>query len=89
MIALVSTFAAVHALALRASKNCRQHTKLTAREIECLRWAADGKSEWEIGEIAGLSEHTVDRHVGSARRKLGSTTRCGAVATALRLGFIS
>ena len=31
---------------------------LSRREQETLQWAAEGKTEWEIGRILGLSEHT-------------------------------
>ncbi|WP_334536923.1 LuxR C-terminal-related transcriptional regulator [Bradyrhizobium sp. AZCC 2230] len=28
---------------------------LSPRELECLEWAARGKSAWEIGRILGIS----------------------------------
>ncbi|MGO8778931.1 MAG: helix-turn-helix transcriptional regulator [Rhodomicrobium sp.] len=89
MISLISNFALGRAIELRNRGSRRKLTKLTGREVECLKWAAEGKSEWEIGQILGLSEHTVDRHMANARRKLGARTRGQAIATAMRLGLIS
>jgi LuxR family quorum sensing-dependent transcriptional regulator len=62
--------------------------KLTAREIEVLRWVANGKSAWEIGEILHITKRTVDEHVQTAVRKLGAVNRTHAVALALCDGII-
>jgi len=62
--------------------------KLTLRETECLGWAAQGKSEWEISQILGISEHTAEKHLINARVKLGAVNRVHAVATAIRQGLI-
>jgi LuxR family quorum sensing-dependent transcriptional regulator len=61
---------------------------LTARETEVLRWVANGKSAWEIGEILDITKRTVDAHVQSGVRKLGAVNRTHAVALALRAGVI-
>ncbi|WP_397417835.1 LuxR C-terminal-related transcriptional regulator [Phenylobacterium sp.] len=58
--------------------------RLTARERGVLTWVAEGKSDWEIGMILGLSETTVRFHVDNARRKLGAANRTHAVARFLR-----
>lgn len=57
-----------------------QIEKLTARENDCLRWVAAGKSDWEIGRILGIAPTTVKFHVERARRKLGAHSRTQAVA---------
>jgi len=57
-------------------------------EHEVLQWAAEGKTEWEIGLILGLSEHTADKFIRSARLKLHAANRTHAVAQAMRLGLI-
>ena len=62
---------------------------LSNREQEVLQWAAEGKSEWEIGFILGLSEHTAEKFIRSARMKLHAGNRTHAVARALRLGLIT
>jgi DNA-binding CsgD family transcriptional regulator len=53
---------------------------LSARERECLRWVAEGKTDWEIGVILGISAATARFHVDRARRKLGAHSRAQAVA---------
>lgn len=60
--------------------------RLTPREQECLYWVAEGKSDWEIGEILSLSEHTVHSYIESAKRKFDVTTRIQAVVRALGEG---
>lgn len=65
-----------------------EHRRLTPREQECLQWAALGKSEWEISQILGISEHTAEKHLLNAKTKLGSANRTQAVAEALRIGII-
>jgi LuxR family quorum sensing-dependent transcriptional regulator len=62
---------------------------LSRREQEALQWAAEGKTEWEIGRILGLSEHTAEKFIRSACSKLHAGNRTHAVARALRLGLIT
>jgi DNA-binding CsgD family transcriptional regulator len=47
---------------------------LSPRELECLEWAAQGKSAWETGRILGISRHTVASYLDSAKEKLGVRT---------------
>ena len=61
---------------------------LSLREIECLGWAARGKTEEDIGTILGRSRETVHFHLGNASRKLGASNRTHAVAIACALGLI-
>jgi DNA-binding CsgD family transcriptional regulator len=66
-----------------------QKIKLTDRERECLLWAAEGKTSWEIANIIHVSERTVTFHLQNVTRKMGVSTRQHAVARALSLGLIS
>jgi DNA-binding CsgD family transcriptional regulator len=61
---------------------------LSPRERDCLALIADGKSDWEIGELLAIAETTVDTHVRNARRKLGARSRAQAVALSLAAGLI-
>lgn len=61
---------------------------LTERQLECLRWAAAGKSSADIGAIVGLSPRTVDDHLAAACRRLGVRTRVQAVVLALQSQLI-
>ena len=55
---------------------------LSRREAECLEWASQGKSSWEIGRILGISPYTVSSYLSSAKKKLGVRT---VVQAAIRL----
>lgn len=61
---------------------------LTARELECLQWAMQGKSSWEIAQILRRSEATVNFHVANAKKKFKVQTRQQAVIKAIKLGLI-
>ena len=52
---------------------------LTARELDCLHWAAQGKTNWEIGEILEISENTVRFHFKNSFAKLAVSSRSQAV----------
>lgn len=62
--------------------------KLSAREIECLRWAAAGKSSEEIAIILGISVYTVSSYFKTATRKLDAVNRMQAIARAMRMQLI-
>lgn len=62
--------------------------KLTKRELECLRWAADGKTNWEIGEILGVTKRTVVFHLQNAAGKLNTANRYHTVAQAINTGLV-
>jgi len=53
---------------------------LTERERDALALVAEGKTDWEISVILGLSEATARFHVDNGRRKLGAVNRAQAVA---------
>ena len=62
--------------------------ELNKRELECLNWAAAGKTSGEIALIVTLSEHTVNHYLNACCKKLDSVNRTQAVAKAVRLGII-
>ena len=61
---------------------------LTDREKECLLWAAEGKTGWEIANIVNISERTVTFHLQNAAQKLGVVNRRQAISRALSMGLI-
>ncbi|HET7847672.1 MAG TPA: LuxR family transcriptional regulator [Pseudolabrys sp.] len=89
MMSLVTAYAFGHALNLRVKRIEAANARITPREQEILQWAAAGKTEWEIGEILNISEHTVDKFFRSARSKLNATNRTQAVAEAFRRYIIT
>lgn len=61
---------------------------LSAREIEVLRWTADGKTSSEVGMIMNIAERTVNFHVNSALEKLGAVNKTSATIKAAMLGLL-
>ncbi len=61
---------------------------LTLREIEVLRWTADGKTSSEVGQIMNISERTVNFHVNNAIEKLNTTNKTAAVIKAAMLRLL-
>lgn len=61
---------------------------LSRRELECLKWAAEGKTAWETSVILAVSERCVRFHLDQARQKLNCQTKVQAVAKAVSLGVM-
>lgn len=61
---------------------------LSPRESEVLLWVARGKSNAAIGEILGISAHTVDAHLRRIFLKLGVFDRISAALRGLGFGLI-
>lgn len=58
--------------------------RLTPRELECLEWAARGKSTGDTAVILGVAQSTIVFHLENAKAKLGVRTICQAVACLAR-----
>ena len=61
---------------------------LSQREAEVLKWTAQGKTASDVGMILGLTTRTVNFHISSAIRKLGTSNKTSAVVLATQRGFI-
>lgn len=62
--------------------------KLSRREIECLRWAAVGKTDSEVALILQRSCATIRFHIHNAALKLNAVNRSQAVFKAGQLGYL-
>jgi DNA-binding CsgD family transcriptional regulator len=62
---------------------------LSRRQLECLRWAEMGKSARDTGQILGISQRTVEKHLEQAYEALGVRTRIQAVVRARQLGLLN
>lgn len=62
--------------------------KVSPREREVILWCSAGKTNWEIGQILGISEKTVQHEIASASRKLNCVNRAQLIAESIRLGLI-
>jgi LuxR family quorum-sensing system transcriptional regulator CciR len=96
----LESLAAAHyvgALAFDAAENLREPKsdaprgpQLTPRQRDCVVLVAQGKSDWEIGQVLGISESTVHKHIEDAKRRFGVSTRVQLVVRSLfdaRLSF--
>jgi DNA-binding CsgD family transcriptional regulator len=62
--------------------------QLSPREIECLQWAAAGKSDADIAVLVGIKPATAHFHIERAKKRLGVKTRVEAVAVGVLHGVI-
>ncbi|MEA9429375.1 LuxR C-terminal-related transcriptional regulator [Aeromonas caviae] len=62
--------------------------ELSDREKECLFWASEGKTSWEIATILGISERTVNFHLNQVTNKTDSRNRNQAIAKSISSGII-
>ena len=63
-------------------------SNLTARELEILRIAAQGRTNREIADQLSLSVNTVRNHMQHVLNKLGAHSKLEATAVAVRLGLV-
>jgi DNA-binding CsgD family transcriptional regulator len=85
---LVRRFVASYVAAMRTQQWIPSNCSLSKREVECLRWAAIGKTDNDISVILSLSHATVRYHVQRAAEKLNAVNRSQAVFKAGQLGFL-
>ena len=62
---------------------------LSARELEVIRHLGRGLSNYDLGRVLGVSEHTIKSHLKAIFGKLGVADRAEAVARAYELGLVS
>lgn len=85
----------VGAHALRTARRLRPRPPppprphLSRRELQCLRFVALGKSDWEIARILGLSEETARQYVKRARAAYDVASRTQLAVHGLRDAWIS
>jgi LuxR family quorum-sensing system transcriptional regulator CciR len=66
----------------------RRHPLLSQRERQCIALIAQGKDDYAVSVILGISEHTAHNTIRRAMRKYGVATRVQAFVRALRDGEI-
>lgn len=62
--------------------------KLTPRELEILRLIVQGKSNWAMGQLLGISPSTIKFHVDRVLQKLDCGSRHTAVLKAMQFGLL-
>ena len=85
---LIRRFIGGYVSAVRQKRCIPDNCILSKREVECLRWAALGKTDREIGMIISLSHATVRYHFQRAGEKLNSVNRTQTIFKAGQLGYL-
>jgi len=62
---------------------------LSRREVEVVRWLAEGKSADEIGTMLGIATYTVRSHIANCMKALDVHKDTALVASAFRKGLIT
>jgi len=83
------TFIATYVQVMGTHQALPPDSRLSKREVECLRWAAIGKTDLEISMIMSRSRATVRFHIHNAATKLNAVNRSQTVFKAAQLGYIS
>ncbi len=83
------TFIATYVHVMGPMQALPSQSRLSKREVECLRWAAIGKTDLEISMIMSRSRATVRFHIHNASIKLNAVNRSQTVFKASQLGYIS
>jgi transcriptional regulator EpsA len=78
--------AGVHDATVRAGEAIAR--PLSARETEILGWVREGKSNYEVGCILGISALTVKNHLQRIYRTLGVSNRTHALSRCLSLRLL-
>lgn len=81
-------FIAGYAKVMRKRQWLPSDCQLTKREVECLRWAAVGKTDKEISMILSRSHATVRFHIQNAGEKLDAVNRSQTIFKAGQLGYL-
>ncbi len=64
-------------------------TPLSQREIEILKYVAEGNPNKRIASVLNISEQTIKNHITSIMRKLNANDRTHAVVLAIRNGWLN
>jgi len=82
-------------LALYLHEKVKKHSEphkegktLSRQENACLQLFADGNRPARIGDVIGISVHTVRMHLRRAQSRLGARSKAEAVAKGISLGLI-
>ncbi len=62
--------------------------KLTKREIDILRWTAEGKTSNEISVLMSISDRTVNFHINNVLKKLAVSNKTAATVKAIVLNLL-
>ena len=87
-LTLIAIYSMVSKLSKTKKEKVGHFDSLTSRQKDIVRWAAEGKTDWEISKILGISLHTADKHMRMIKTRLGAVTKTHAIAKAIKLGIV-
>lgn len=61
---------------------------LTTKEIDIVRWIAEGKTSSEVAQICKIKDRTVEFHLKNIRDKFGATNTTHAIFKAAQMNFL-
>ncbi|GAA0486405.1 DNA-binding response regulator [Paractinoplanes deccanensis] len=76
-------------LAQTSSERAAREPHLANREIETLRWVAEGLTHEQISRRMGLTEATVSTYVKRIRTKLNAGNKAELTRRAIELGYVT
>ncbi|MFF5076587.1 response regulator transcription factor [Actinoplanes sp. NPDC000266] len=76
-------------LAQTSSERGAREPRLANREIETLRWVAEGLTHEQISRRMGLTEATVSTYVKRIRTKLNAGNKAELTRRAIELGYVT
>ncbi|PHR19462.1 MAG: LuxR family transcriptional regulator [Sphingopyxis sp.] len=82
-------FQAARRLLSKDALKTSQRPRLAPRQRECVILVGQGKSNWEIAKILGLSRSTINHYLNDARERYGVVTRTQLVVSAVLDGEVS
>jgi LuxR family quorum-sensing system transcriptional regulator CciR len=85
---LIRTFVAGYVRVMCDPERLPVGAGLSRREVQCLRWAAIGKTDSEIGMIMSRTRATIRFHLHRAAVKLEAVNRSQTIFKAAQLGYI-
>lgn len=65
-----------------------QKASFTPREVTVLTHVANGKTNWEVGQILGISEYSIRDYLKSLSKRLETSNRTHTVVKAIKLGLV-
>lgn len=89
LLPAIAQFISGYAAMCRDERYLPSPSVLTRREIQCLSWAAHGKTDYEISIILGCSHAGIRYHLSRACAKLGAVNRTQSVSRACQLGYVN
>jgi LuxR family quorum-sensing system transcriptional regulator CciR len=72
-----------------ASSPRRRRPTLSPRQLDCVVLTGQGKSDWAIAELLGLSQHTVHEYIEGAKRRYEVASRQQLLAACLADGHVT